>query len=171
MHVLNKFKYCPQCGSKSIFFDKKHFVCGNCNFDFYINSSGAVAGLIIDENGSLLLTRRKFDPCKGTLDLPGGFIDINEKAEDALVREIKEELNLEIIELNFFGSFPNTYTFKEIDYYTVDLTFECKVKTFATLQANDDVSEVEFIPLKKIDTTEIGLSSIKTIVSTYIEKS
>lgn len=169
MHVSNSFNYCPKCKSKEINFIKKHFVCTACNFDFYINASAAVAVLIINENNELLLTKRKFDPYKDTYDLPGGFVDIHETAENAAIREIKEELNLEVTSLEYFYSYPNTYLFKGIEYYTLDLVFKAKVESFSTLIANDDVSDFEFIHPKKIDTTTIGLSSIKVIVSKYIE--
>ncbi|KXX70458.1 NUDIX domain-containing protein [Flammeovirga sp. SJP92] len=169
MHIKEHFKTCPKCQSNTIHFQTKHFVCSDCGFDFYINASAAVAVLITNPKGELLLTVRKFDPFKGTYDLPGGFVDINEKVEDAAIREIKEELNLEISDLDYFCSFPNTYTYKEIDYYTLDMVFKAKVKDLSPLQANDDVVSVEFIAPKKIDTTTIGLTSIKAIVSKYIE--
>ncbi|WP_281613981.1 NUDIX domain-containing protein [Flammeovirga sp. SubArs3] len=167
MHLKEHISYCPKCGAKTFSFDKKRFVCSSCQFDLYINASAAVAALILNDNGELLLARRKFDPMKGTLDLPGGFVDVHETAENAIKREIKEELNLTITSLEYFCSFPNTYTFRENDYYTLDLTFICKVESLDDLRVNDDVSAVEFIEVKKIDTTEIGLSSIKTIVSTF----
>ncbi|WP_044207140.1 NUDIX domain-containing protein [Flammeovirga sp. OC4] len=169
MHIKEHFKSCPKCKSDAIQFDKKHFVCSNCGFDLYINASAAVAVLITNQQGELLLTVRKFDPFKGTYDLPGGFVDINETVEDAAIREIKEELNLDIISLEYFCSFPNTYTYKEVDYYTLDMVFKAQIKDFSPLQANDDVSSIEFISPKKIDTTTIGLTSIKAIVSKYIE--
>lgn len=168
MHIQEHFKYCPKCNSKAINFKVKHFVCEKCQFDFYINASAAVAVLINDTKGNLLLTRRKFDPSKGTLDLPGGFVDIHETAEDAAIREIKEELNLDISKLKYFCSFPNTYTFKEIDYYTLDLVFLAEIESFENIQANDDVSDLLFIPPSNINIEDIGLNSIKIIVKKYI---
>ncbi|ANQ48236.1 NUDIX domain-containing protein [Flammeovirga sp. MY04] len=168
MHLKESISYCPKCGKKEFIFDKKRFVCNSCHFDLYINASAAVAALILNDKNELLLTRRKFDPHQGTLDLPGGFVDIHEKGEDALKREIKEELNLEITEMNYFGSFPNTYTFRGNDYYTLDLAFICRVESFEPMQANDDVSAIEFIPLDKVNVDEIGLSSIKVILGSYL---
>lgn len=51
--------------------------------------AAAVAGLIFNEKGQLLLTIRAKDPGKGLLDLPGGFVDMGENADQALRREIE----------------------------------------------------------------------------------
>lgn len=103
MHVLEKFQYCPVCGSK-------HFVeqtekskrCESCGFEYFLNPSSAVAAFILNEKGELLVTQRRYDPGKGTLDLPGGFCDIGETVLEALRREVKEETNLEIQDVRYF---------------------------------------------------------------------
>ena len=45
-----------------------------------------------DHNSKILLVRRKYDPFKATLSAPGGFINEGETAEDAMMREAKEEI-------------------------------------------------------------------------------
>ena len=47
-----------------------------------------------DDNSKTLLVRRKNDPFKGMLSIPGGFINEGETAEDAIMREDKEEISL-----------------------------------------------------------------------------
>lgn len=42
-------------------------------------------------------------------EFPGGKIEANESAEDCIVREIKEELNIEIKLVQALGSFPYSY--------------------------------------------------------------
>lgn len=159
-------KFCPYCGSNRFpLKSEKHFECEVCHRKWYINEVAAVAGLITTHSGELLLTRRKFDPCKGMLDLPGGFVDLQESAEEALTREIYEELNLKVDSMQFFGSFPNEYLFGGMVYTTLDLTFFCTISNFAPLQANDDVQDYTFINIPDIKLDDIGFSSIKRIVS------
>lgn len=55
----------------------------------------AVAAFIM-ENDRLLLVKRKNEPSKGKWSLPGGRIEVGERIEKALKREIKEELKIEI---------------------------------------------------------------------------
>jgi 8-oxo-dGTP diphosphatase len=54
-----------------------------------------VAAIIKNDEDKILLTRRNVEPFKGQWCLPGGHIDVNEKAFDAVVREAKEETGLE----------------------------------------------------------------------------
>lgn len=103
MHVLEKFRYCPVCGSKHFEpQDEKSKKCENCGFEYYLNPSASVAAFILNDEGELLTVRRKHSPGKGMLDLPGGFADIGETIHEALVREVKEETNLEISKCYLF---------------------------------------------------------------------
>jgi 8-oxo-dGTP diphosphatase len=55
----------------------------------------AVAALILDK-GRLLLIRRKNEPSKGLWSAPGGVVELAEKVEDAVKREVNEETGLRI---------------------------------------------------------------------------
>ena len=104
MHVLDKFKYCPACGSSGFEEqDEKSKRCKRCGFEYYLNPSAAVAAFILNSRGQLLTLRRSKAPAKGTLDLPGGFVDIGENINEALMREVKEETGLSIRNPVFFG--------------------------------------------------------------------
>ncbi|MFX1487052.1 MAG: NUDIX hydrolase [Promethearchaeota archaeon] len=54
-----------------------------------------VAALVLDQ-GRILLVKRKYDPGKGLWSLPGGLINLGEKIENALVREVEEETGLRV---------------------------------------------------------------------------
>ena len=110
-HPLSLFNFCPRCGSERfVEHNTKAKVCRQCGFQYYHNSSAAVAGFIISSNGQeLLLCTRAKNPYKGTLDLTGGFVDNEETAEEAICREIKEELNLDVTKATYLFSLPNTY--------------------------------------------------------------
>ncbi|MEI6749716.1 MAG: NUDIX domain-containing protein [Bacteroidales bacterium] len=165
----NVFRFCPRCGSSEFKPDStKSFKCPKCGFHYFINPVAAVTAMIFDTDGLLLLTRRRHAPAEGMLDLPGGFIDKGEKAEEALLREIKEELNLHINHSDFYGTFPNEYVFENIVYFTLDIVFICKVSDFSKLEPADDVVSCEFISPEKINLNEIGLDSVKNIIRTYL---
>lgn len=162
---IQVFKFCPRCGSARIKEASiRSMKCPDCGLDWYFNMAAAVAGLIFNEKGQLLLTIRAKDPGKGLLDLPGGFVDMGENAEQALRREIKEELDLEISSMDFSGSYPNQYLFSGVIYETLDLVFSCRVDNFDNLSARDDVAGFIFEYPDKIDIQEIGLQSIKQII-------
>ncbi len=159
------FQFCPRCGSSHFKpFSEKAHKCANCEFELYSNASGAVVALIRNERDEILFTRRTFNPGKDTLDLPGGFIDPGETAEQALAREIHEELNLTIEKAVYKGSFANEYVFSGLSVFTVDLLFECTVADFSVLQVSDDVSAYEFRQATPEIVAQIELKSIQEIV-------
>ncbi|MCP1103439.1 8-oxo-dGTP diphosphatase [Aequitasia blattaphilus] len=55
-----------------------------------------VVAAIIKKNGRIFATQRGYGEFKGGWEFPGGKIESGESAEDALVREIKEELETEV---------------------------------------------------------------------------
>ena len=86
------FRYCPVCGSAHFEpHDFKSRRCRDCGFIFYQNASASVVGVSVNEQQEILVGRRAFEPARGTLDLPGGFVDAGETLEEAVMRELKEE--------------------------------------------------------------------------------
>ncbi len=169
-HPRNVFKFSPRCGSKE-FNSKNHghsFHCEGCHFTYFINNSAAVACLIFDSEGKLLVTRRALDPAKGMLDLPGGFVDPLERVEDTVVREIKEELGVNITNAEFMVSFPNEYIYSGFTVFTVDLAFICSVDNLSAIVPEDDVADVEFIFPEEIRMEQLCSQSMFNIISYYI---
>lgn len=167
----NRFKYCPVCGSRQFIHDNvKSFLCGDCGFVFFTNPASAVAAIIENKQGEILLTRRAFEPKKNFLDLPGGFVDPMETNEAALRREIMEELNLEVKNMSYITSVPNQYLFSGVTVYTTDMAFKCEVEDFGTLMIQDDVADALFLKPKDVDLNLIGFESIKRILNYYIHQ-
>ncbi len=159
------FHFCPRCGSEKFLQDSdKSFCCKACGFRYFLNMSAAVAAIIRNPQNEILFTVRRHDPAKGKLDLPGGFADPGETAEEALVREIKEELNLDVKEFRYLRSFPNHYPFGGFVYQTLDMVFECAVANPDEIIPADDVCGYRFIDIRHLDPEEIGLPSIRNIV-------
>ena len=126
--MQNKFKMCPECGSKNIEWrNGKKWLCPDCGFDLYCNVAAAVGIVLYDDEYNILFEVRAKEPRKGFLCLPGGFVDPDESAEDAVVRECHEELDAEVHGSKFLCSFPNTYKYKNIEYKTCDIFFKTKL--------------------------------------------
>ncbi len=91
------FHHCPRCGSKRADLPADNsFRCAACGFLYYFNPAIAVAGFVSGPAGLVLFIRRAKEPARGKLALPGGFVDYDETAEEALGRETREEVNLEL---------------------------------------------------------------------------
>ena len=96
-HPLYQFQFCPVCGAKAfVEHNEKAKKCMACGFVYYFNPSSAVACFIKNAKGELLLVRRGKEPAKGTLDLPGGFVDMFESGEEARLAVICVPCLLEI---------------------------------------------------------------------------
>ena len=125
MIYTNDFKLCPMCGSHSIKnVNNRKWLCSDCGFDLYNNVAAAVGVVLADHSGNVLLEQRAKDPRKGFLAFPGGFVDPDESAEHAAMRECREEIGVEPVTISYLCSFPNTYEYKHIIYKTCDIFFE-----------------------------------------------
>lgn len=161
-HPLNLFRFCPKCGSSQfIVNNEKSKKCQTCGFVYYFNPSSATVAFILNNKGELLVSERAKEPAKGTLDLPGGFIDMNETAEEGIIREVKEETGLDVEEAIYLFSLPNLYMYSGFEVQTLDMFFLCRVDNTNHLTAMDDVSELYFMPINQIDPEAFGLASIK----------
>ena len=156
-HPLELFRFCPVCGSnKFIENNNQSKRCETCGFIDYINPKAAVVAVITNTRGDILVCRRAKDPAKGTLDMPGGFTDLNETAEEAVIREVKEETGLTVTATRYLFSLPNTYKYSGLNVPTMDLFFECDVLETSGITAQDDVTEAWFIPRNEIDPSQFG---------------
>ena len=170
-HPLRTLCYCPRCGSKQFEINgERSRHCSNCDLTYYANASASTAAFITNSKGDVLLTTRAFNPAKGMLDLPGGFVDLNETAEEAIIREIKEELNIDIKNPQYLFSLPNEYEFSGITIHTLDLFFLVKINDNTAITADDDVVSAQFFDLKHVNIEHIGLKSIKTAIEKFRTK-
>lgn len=170
-HPLSPFLFCPACGSRRFVendFKSKH--CMDCGFVFYSNVAASAAAFILNPAGELLLCRRAKQPAPDSLDLPGGFVDMDENIEEALRREIHEELSLKPDTMQYLFSLPNVYQYSGMEVHTLDFFFLCRVNKLDTIQANDDVKEAFFCPLNKIYPADFGLDSIKKGIIAFLNQ-
>ncbi|HZL09048.1 MAG TPA: NUDIX domain-containing protein [Prolixibacteraceae bacterium] len=166
----NVLKFCPRCGSAHFTATGRSFRCGDCSFNYFVNSSAAVAVLLFNDKGELLFTRRAVEPHLGRLDLPGGFIDPMETGEQAAIREIQEELGIQIHSLRYFCSYPNEYIFSGFSVFTLDLAFLAQTESLHQMTAMDDISSFEFRKPKDLDLDELPSISMKNIIKELIQR-
>lgn len=170
VHVLDKFKYCPVCGSLHFEVNNiKSKKCADCGFIYYLNPSSATVALILNEKDELLVVRRKNDPGKDMLDMPGGFIDMYETGEEGVAREVKEETGLDATETTYLFSYPNTYLYSGFVVHTLDMFYLIKVKSLSHIEAMDDAAAYYWIPLKELDIDQFAFDSIKKGLQRFVQ--
>jgi ADP-ribose pyrophosphatase YjhB (NUDIX family) len=143
---MDEKRFCSYCGEKLIeksFQERNHWYCQTCDRIHYENPFPAVAALVLNQDEQLLLVKRAVEPAKGKWCLPGGFIEIDESIEEAVLRELKEETGIEgeIGRLvDFFSQRSPLYGALLIFGYSVTILG-------GELQAGDDAQEVSFFDL------------------------
>ncbi len=170
-HPLKVLKFCPKCGSSQFEISgDRSLKCKSCGFHLYINSSAAVAALVTDGDRKLMLVIRGVEPDYGKLDLPGGFIDPGESAENAVKRELFEELGMKVKSLKYIDSAPNEYIFSGYSVFTLDLAFEVIPETLTGLKPMDDILGYRFYSEEEIDYEDIPASSIRKFVKDFFKR-
>ena len=162
MHPLYKFRFCPVCGSD-------HFVpnsdiskrCADCGFEYFLNASAANVAFILNARRELLVVTRKKEPARGTLDLPGGFADIGETAEEGVMREVMEETGLEVTALRYLFSLPNSYPYSGFEVKTLDSFYLCQVRHADSARPHDDAADLQWVALNDLQPDLFGLASIR----------
>ena len=106
--------------------------------------------VIISRGSEVLLIRRKEDPFKGQLAIPGGFINENETVEQAAIREVMEEttLPIQLIEILGVYSDPKRDPRKHImsTVFVGEIVGDKNIKPIAS----DDASETAWISIESI---------------------
>jgi 8-oxo-dGTP diphosphatase len=116
-----------------------------------------VGAIILDRNRVLLVERGR-SPLKGYWSLPGGVLEIGERLEDGIRREVREETGLEIRPVKVVEIFERIMYDADAkpEYHYVLIDYLCRV-TGGKLGAADDVSRVAWAPrnaLKQYRITE-----------------
>ncbi|MBN1756821.1 MAG: NUDIX domain-containing protein [Chitinispirillaceae bacterium] len=168
---LTRFVFCPRCGVTDIeVYHQKGMRCSECGYIYYHNTAAAV-GAIIEHGDGVLLTVRAHDPQKGKYELPGGFVDYSETLEEALVREIREELGIDVTDLRYFGSFPNTYTFKRVMYHTTDTFFVCRCnEPEPVVTLSEEIERYEVVAADQLPLDRLAFDSMTNILREYTRK-
>jgi NAD+ diphosphatase len=165
------FNYCPSCGkSGPEFLEGKRLHCPACGFEYFRNVATA-AGVIIHCPEGIVLLERALDPGKGKLGLPGGFVDRGERAEEAALRECREEIGWAPPGLDYLGSFPNVYRYGGVAYDTCDLYFSYRFPEGAALPAlsprDGEARAIRLIPLSSLDQADLAFPSLERALDAY----
>lgn len=99
------------------------------------------------------------EPQKGMLDLPGGFVEFGESAEQALLREIREELNVEVVNPSYLTSAPNDYLYADVLYKITDLYYICEIDDISAIKPQDDVANYLLLSPNEVDPERLAFPS------------
>lgn len=164
---IDHFAFCPKCGARLAAPTAPNRIqCGRCGFRYYFNPTVSAAAIVLGPDGRAVLLRRSKEPAQGKLALPGGFVDFGETAEDALRRETREEVGLELECIEFLCSQPNDYSYRGVTYPVVDVFFTARAVSTQAVPLDGAASVCWLDPLA-LDLEELAFPSVRRAMQVY----
>jgi len=169
--VADSWKFCPLCGASHATGGINPFRCHACGHIHHFSPVTAVAAIVNDAAGNILLLVRANDPGRGKLGLPGGFVDPGESAEDALRREVLEEVGLHVTRLNFLLSLPNRYAFGGVILPVTDLFFVAEVASFDNMIAQQgEIDDWHFCQPGPEELNKMAFESNRQALEVFLQR-
>jgi ADP-ribose pyrophosphatase YjhB (NUDIX family) len=167
MDEVDLYRFCPQCGGR---LEKRlikpgepqRLVCTACDFIFYIDPKLSVIA-VIPMDGGVVMVRRAINPGYGLWVVPGGFVDMGEVVEEAVVRETQEETFLTVRPIRLL----NIYSYP--DHRTIIAAYVTEYIS-GELGAGDETLEARVFGLNEIPWPKIAFSSTKEALREYISQ-
>ncbi len=142
--VSGKVRFCPLCGTPTqdqFLFNRMRARCPACHWTHFEDPKVAAA-VLVEQDGSVLLTRRVNPPHAGEWSLPAGFVDAHEDPADAAARECLEETGLVVRITGLLKIIAG----REHD-HGADFVVLYRAEVIGgVLQAGDDADEAAFFP-------------------------
>ncbi|MFL6372267.1 MAG: NUDIX domain-containing protein [Nitrososphaera sp.] len=121
--------------------------------------------VILERDSKVLMIRRKKDPFKDLLALPGGFVNEGETVEDAMRREAMEETSLEVHPIEILGVYSDPM--RDPRKHIVTIVF-VGIIVDGEIRAGDDAACIEWILLSEIGRQQLAFDHAQ-IVRDYQE--
>lgn len=164
------FRCCPKCGQPVRRIESNGIRCQACGFLYHFNPAVAVGAFVMNREGRLLWIRRAKEPGKGKLGLPGGFVDVGETAEEALRREVREEVNLELGSLEFLCTCANQYDYGGVTYPVLDIFYAGCTRSAESAAALDDVESFCWLKPEEVRLDEVAFPSVKIALERWLRQ-
>jgi ADP-ribose pyrophosphatase YjhB (NUDIX family) len=128
-------------------------------------------GALIIKGDRILLVERGGQPLKGYWSIPGGLVDVGEKLNDAIIREVREETGLDVKPLKVIEIFERIMrdTKGVAEYHYVLIDYLCRV-TGGDLKAADDAAGVEWVRRKDLAARKVTEGTLDVIERAFEAK-
>jgi NAD+ diphosphatase len=161
--TVRSWKHCPRCATQLTLLDDSddvHVQCAACGFVQYDNPIPTCVVVILDDADRVLLVRRGHDPRKGHWDAVGGFLNLGETAEESAHREIREELDVDLVDLAPIGTFINEYLPGR---QTLGCSYTARLAPGSTITLSDENTEYAWFGLDALPDDMAFLDGVNAI--------
>jgi ADP-ribose pyrophosphatase YjhB (NUDIX family) len=169
MGELTGWEWCPRCRT-GLDGDEAKVECPSCGFVHYGSSKATAGALCVDEEGRVLLGRRRAEPFVGRWDILGGFLEEGEHPLDGMRRELHEETGLEVEPVEFLGAWMDHYGGDPDAQATLNLYWTARAVAGEPVPA-DDVSELAwFEPDGLPGPDELAFENVPKVLAAWREQ-
>lgn len=163
------YRFCPKCGRSLVKQEidyRPRMICSDeeCGFIFYQNPIPA-AGVIVVQDGKILLVKRAHPPRIGWWCIPAGFMEWEEHPRETAVRELAEETGLTIQLTSTF----DVYHGNDDPRTNAILILYLGEVVGGKLQAADDALDVRYFPLNDLP-EKIAFEAHCLAIQDYIDR-
>lgn len=159
--------YCHRCGTKLHRKALHHIYECEQGHTIYANASPAVAAILKNAKGEVLIMARAQESGVGMLTIPGGFCNGAESVEDGLFREILEETKItreQYGDLTFIASGVDTYKADGEATPVSAIIFGASLKDGVTPRLDAENQWYKFVPLHDIDVEMIWSITVRKAI-------
>jgi thiamine-phosphate pyrophosphorylase len=160
--------FCSRCGHPLISKELDGRVrdyCISCEAAQYRNPIPATAAIVRNPEGAILLVKRGMPPQAGEWCLPGGYIELDEEADESCLRELWEETGLDGRAPVLVGIYHSESPF----YHSVLVSaYVATVRDFSTLQAGDDSVDCRFFQPQEMP--KLAFCSHQRALDTFLKR-
>lgn len=109
-------------------------------------------GAVVVCSGKILLEKRKNEPGKGKWSVPGGLVELGERVEQTVIREVWEETNLTVETPELIDVVDNVEVREngKVKYHFVIIDYFVKLKS-GKINAASDAAEVRWVRFDKVE--------------------
>ena len=121
-----------------------------------------------NEKTQVLLIKRGSEPCKDMWALPGGFMNIDESAEEAATRELKEETGIDVKEVTQVGAYSKVD--RDPRERVITIAFYTVIDNPVKAVGQDDAKQAEWFTLDNLPTLAFDHSEILSAAIGMLKK-
>ena len=103
--------------------------------------------IVMTRDNQVLLIQRKNEPCLGQWAFPGGFMNIDETAEAAAVRELQEETGITLSETDIFQVGAYTAVDRDPRERVITIAYLAEIDAPVPVKGSDDAAHAQWFPL------------------------
>jgi NAD+ diphosphatase len=154
-------RFCGQCGTSTVPLDSERARrCPACGLTAYPRISPCVI-VLITRGAEVLLARGRSFP-SGRYSTPAGFVELGETLEETVVREVREEVGVEVEDIRYFGSQPWPFP------HQIMVGFTCTWKSGEIRIDPEEIADARWFTRDAMPQIPPPLSIARRLINSYL---